>query len=488
MIRLLQIILLLLPAISIAQIDTVVNIYSFGGVSNDVAEEIKATTDGGYVVIGSTSSNSWGNTDAYLLKIDSNCTYQWSKALGGANNDWGYAIEETHDKGFIIAVTSNSYGNGGYNAVLMKKDSMGNFEWTKAYGGNDWDFVYDVTQTYDSGYAFCGETYNNTSGFSDVYVVRTNVNGDTLWTRTVGGALVDRGNAIIETQDSSLVIAGITHTTTDSTQLYVLKFSNTGTLLWDSIYGDSLHEYTNDIIELTDGNFVIAAHTTSHSVAGDQDYLIKCVDPNGGFLWDFVIVNGPVPTPDDEDAFTVMQLPNAKILVTGYSKTGGSSKNVIFYHLSPAGSWAGGSNVIGTNQDDYIVSATMGVNGDMVFAGVTETFGAGLQDVLVLKLDTIYSGQDTSSAPYLDVIPLRVPELSSDRRISVFPNPNNGTFTVENVLDDAAVELVITDVSGQQVPFRIENNQIEIKVKNPGVFFLKAFRDDQIFNAKIIKY
>ena len=100
----------------------------------------------------------------------------------------------------------------------MKRDVAGNYVWKKTYGGEDWDFVYDITTTYDNGFVFCGETYNNAIGYSDVWVVKINNLGDTLWTRAVGGNLMDKGNAIIETLDSNIIVAGITTTITDSTQ------------------------------------------------------------------------------------------------------------------------------------------------------------------------------------------------------------------------------------------------------------------------------
>ncbi|PIZ06151.1 MAG: hypothetical protein COY57_03520, partial [Flavobacteriales bacterium CG_4_10_14_0_8_um_filter_32_5] len=154
-----------------AQKDTIAHLYAIGGIGIDVGESIEATSDGGYIIVGSNSTNTTGNTDVYLLKVDSLINIEWSYSLGGTNNDWGYAVKQTYDKGYIIATSSNSYGNGGYDAVLMKRDSLGNYEWTKKYGGNDWDFVYDLTITYDSGFVFCGETYNNTAGQSDVFVV-----------------------------------------------------------------------------------------------------------------------------------------------------------------------------------------------------------------------------------------------------------------------------------------------------------------------------
>lgn len=323
MIKYIKIVLILFPLFVNAQIDTTVYLYAFGGNNNDLTEEVQATQDGGYIVIGATSSNSWGNSDAYLLKVDSNCIYQWSKAIGGNNNDWGYSIKQTHDKGYIIAASSNSYGNGGYDACLMKRDSLGNYEWKKVYGSNDWDFAYSVDQTYDSGYVFCGETYNNTSGFSDVYVVRTDKAGDTIWTRTVGNNLIDKGISVIETSDSNIVVAGITNSLIDSTQIYLLKFSATGTLIWDSIYGGQKFETVNQIIEISNNNYVMVGSTTNVSIGGDQDYLIMAVDTTGTQLWIQEYANGPVPTPDDEEAFAIHELANSNLLISGYSKTGG---------------------------------------------------------------------------------------------------------------------------------------------------------------------
>lgn len=489
--RILTFILLLTSCvIGKCQTDTVAHIYTFGGINNDVAEELQATSDGGYIVIGSTSSNSWGNTDAYLLKVDSNCNYVWSKALGGPNNDWGYSIKETHDKGFIIATSSNSTGNGGYDASLIKRDSSGNFLWQKTYGGNDWDFAYSVVQTYDSGYAFCGETYNNSNGFSDVYVVRTNSIGDTLWTQTIGGPMHEKGNSIIETADSSLVIAGVKNTVTDSTQLYVLKFSASGNLLWDSIYGDTLHEYANEIIELNTGDFVIAGNTTSNSVGGDQNYLIKAINGNGTFLWDFTIVNGPVPTPKDEDAMAIYQLPDTRLLITGYSMTGGSTRNIIFFHLNTAGAWAGQSNVMGNNNDDdYLHSIALGINGEIVCAGVTRSMGAGQDDVVLVRMDTIYNGQDTSVTLYNDTTPLFVHDMQQQQGVSVYPNPVKEYLNIRLPKQSQLNEITIYDLNGKLVLNGITEKVVRLVNLPSGIYQIEIRYDrTKIGYTKIFKH
>ena len=485
-----QILLLLIPFFSFSQTDTVAHLYTFGGNNNDNAEEIEATTDGGYIVVGSTSSNSSGNTDIYLSKVDSLCNYEWSTALGGTNNDWGYSLKQTFDKGFIIAATSNSYGNGGYDAVLMKIDSLGNYVWTKTYGGNDWDFAYSVVQTYDSGFVFCGETYNNTNGYSDVYIVKTNSLGDTLWTRTYGGTLIDKGNSVIETSDSNIVVAGITNTITDSTQIYIIKLTATGTLLWDSIYGGSLYENANQIIETYDGGYVIASCTNSNSVGGDQNYLIKKVGSNGNSLWEFTIVNGPSPTPDDEDAYTIYELSNNNLLISGYSKTGGNSKNVIFFELLSGGWWAGSSSVIGHNDDDFIKRVTIGNNGNILGAGSTRSFGAGMDDVLLVRLDTIYGGQDTSTFSYIDNTPLFIQEDGFFEVMSIYPNPVNHSFSVLSNTNVNIDEINVYDIIGKNVySNRTKKSDVNISYLKSGIYIVQIrYNLEKYYQVKIIKY
>ncbi len=125
----LLLILLILSNVVFSQKDTIAHLYAFGYQGNDTGEDIQATLDGGYIAVGSTASGGSGNTDVYLLKVDSLCNYEWSTAIGGSNNDWGYSVQQTLDKGYIIAASSNSYGNGGYDAALFKCDSLGSVQW-----------------------------------------------------------------------------------------------------------------------------------------------------------------------------------------------------------------------------------------------------------------------------------------------------------------------------------------------------------------------
>lgn len=472
-----------------SQTDTIAYLYAFGGLNNDNAEAVVATSDGGYVAVGSTSSNSSGNTDVYLLKVDSLCNYEWSFALGGSNNDWGYAVKQTFDKGFIIAANSNSDGNAGYNAVLYKRDSLGNNQWTKRYGGQDWDFAYDVVQTYDSGFVFCGETYNNTNGFSDVYIVKTNNLGDTLWTRRVGGALVDRGNAIIETSDSNLVVAGIRNTVSDSTQAYLIKLNSTGTVLWDSIYGGVGYEVLHDVIQNSTGSYTVAGATTSNS-NGDLNYYVLDLNQQGTENWNFTIVNAPVPFPDDDELFSIAEMPNGQLLFIGYSKTGGASKkNIAMFTLVGGGFWGGFSTVIGPNEDEVIKSVLVKPNNRIVGAGFTTDFGNGNEDLLILKMDTIIASQTIATQVYYDIIPITVKENQKVNGYLIYPTLIENGFKIKTEILNSYDEVVIFDLSG-----KIVLNQknvlpiVDVQLLKNG-FYVVALKKDgvPVYQTKIIK-
>ncbi|MDB4534247.1 T9SS type A sorting domain-containing protein [Vicingaceae bacterium] len=419
MLKLLYILAVIFPVFGFSQTDTITHLHTFGGNNNDNAEEIEATTDGGYIVVGSTSSNSSGNTDIYLLKVDSLCEYEWSIALGGTNNDWGYSVKQTYDKGYIIAASSNSYGNGGYDAVLMKRDSLGNYEWKRSYGGQDWDFAYSVVQTFDSGYVFCGETYNNTNGYSDVYIVKTDPLGDTLWTQTIGGSLVDKGNSVIETSDSNIVVAGLKNTVNDSTQAYIIKLNKNGVLLWDSIYGGARYDVANAVIETNNGEYVTTGSSTSFISQGNLDFYLVRVNNNGNLIWSNFFGNS-----EGEEAYDLYEDINGGIINVGYTESaGGGLKDAQLFYITSAGTWGGISPTYGAEMDEIIKSFTIGVNGNFMMAGSTNTYGNGLDDMFLVRVDTIYANQSTVLMEYNDIVPISIKEYVDKRSVLLYPNP-----------------------------------------------------------------
>ena len=177
---------------------------TYGGTLTDWGYSVQQTSDGGYIIAGGTCS--FGDTlgDVYLIKTNASGNPLWTRTYGGANQDWGYSVRQTSDGGYIIA----GYTSG--DVYLIKTNSSGDTLWTRTYGGTNDDKGYSVQQTSDRGYIVAGNTYSFGSGWADVYLIKTNASGDTLWTRTYGGTNYDWGKSVQQTPDGGYIVAGYT--------------------------------------------------------------------------------------------------------------------------------------------------------------------------------------------------------------------------------------------------------------------------------------
>jgi len=172
---------------------------------------VQQTTDGGYIMTGYVMDSTNTVGDIFLLKTDSDGDTLWTKLFDGNLNEVGNSVVQTLDGGYAILGESNSFGGGDDDVYLIKTDTDGDLLWGKVYGGSGDDYGFDLKQTADSGFIIVGETNSFGMGATDVYLIRTDANGDTIWTRTFGGTGSDYGESVDQTTDGGFIITGGTN-------------------------------------------------------------------------------------------------------------------------------------------------------------------------------------------------------------------------------------------------------------------------------------
>ncbi len=250
----------------------------FGGdVMNARGFSVSQTLDSGFIVVGwHTDSFGINGCDAYLIKTDQLGDTIWTKKYGGSIWEEGFSVKQTLDGGYAIAGRTSSFGAGGMDVYLIKTDTNGDTLWTRAYGGIGNDKAFSIAQTTDGGYIIAGWTNSFGSGNADVYLVKTDSIGDTLWTKTYGGTEYDRGFSVCQTTDGGYAIAGETNSFgADLYDVYIIRTDSFGDSLWTCLYGGSSADAGRSIDQTSDGGFVIAGFTVSYGAGLTDVYLIK---------------------------------------------------------------------------------------------------------------------------------------------------------------------------------------------------------------------
>ena len=238
----------------------------------DQGNSVLQTSDGGYVIAGWSMSYGAGGSDAYLLRTDASGDTIWTRTYGGTLNDYSHSIAQTRDGGYVLAGWTNSFGAGNYDVYLIKTDASGDTVWTRTYGGTSEDYGIFVAPTADSGCVIAGLTSSYGAGGYDIYLIKTDTRGDTVWTKTYGGPLADWGYCIAQTTDGGYIIAGDRDNQSDA---WLLKTNASGDTTWTKTYGGPNQESADAVAQTSDGGYILAGLTSSYGAGGQDVYLIK---------------------------------------------------------------------------------------------------------------------------------------------------------------------------------------------------------------------
>ncbi len=355
----------------------------YGGAEFDRGVHVSPTSDGGFAVVGVTRSFGHGGDDVYLVRTDSAGAVLWSRAYGGPGTDNGWSVLETAD-GFLLAGYTQSFGAGGYDFYVVRTDGRGDVRWSRTYGGAGDDLCWALSATRDGGFLLAGETTGSGAGEEDFLLVRIDGDGNELWSRTHGGPAGDRCFAVAPASDGGFMLAGQTYSYgAGDRDAYVVKTDRDGQVVWTRTFGGAASDVGHGISRTADGAFVMTGYTTSFATAGDDPLLVK-IDEQGALRWRRVIPlagrNHTLTGEEDEDG---------GFFLVGFTEYVGTGETAaLLVKTDPAGQLLWQQEVLPTIPGEsfgYTVRAVPG--GGCVFTGHTTVGSAGGRDVLLVSLD-----------------------------------------------------------------------------------------------------
>ncbi|HDL02785.1 MAG TPA: T9SS type A sorting domain-containing protein [candidate division Zixibacteria bacterium] len=459
---------------------------SYGGEFNESGYEGLQTSDGGYAVLGSSYSFGAGQYDIYLLKLGIAGDTLWTKTYGGEESDQGFSIDQTGDNGLIIAGTTKSFGNGEYDVYLIRTDAAGDTLWSKCFGGTGDDQARSVRVTSDDGFIICGTTDSYGHGYSDIYLIKTDSLGDTVWTRAYGGSGGESGYAVRETFDGGFIAIGATGSFGDGySSLYVVRVDAYGDSLWANTYGGTGSDLGYAVEPTTDGGFLLAGGTASFGSGYTDGYLVK-IDSDGNVVWQKTY--GGIM---DDRLYSMCTALDGTIMLTGTTESYGSGKLDIFLiKANPVGDtiW---TQTYGGSMTDYGRMIFQETGNDFIMIGESYSYSSGGSDVYVMKIEE-------AMTPVYEYDPDLLPdgyELAQN-----YPNPFNLSTSIEYVIPRySPVTIRIYNVLGRIVKEWIfdyqpagaylvswdgtDNNGCEIA---SGLYFYKMTAGDHTDSKKML--
>jgi len=300
------------------------------------------------------------------------------RVYGGGGDDEGWGVRQTADGGFVIVGTTSSLGNGGKDVYLIKTDAAGRQQWARTYGGAGNDEGRDVDQTTDGGYVIVGSTLSFSSGGNDMYVIRTDANGDTLWTRNLGGASDDVGVSVQQTRDGGFVAGGSLKSppSLGASDFWVVKLHPDGSTQWQKSLGGASDEVCEQVRETDNGAFVLVGGTSTtpnmallNSDGTERVALHPFVGPTAG-------------------AKAVQTMPDGRFLVIGYHRFAGAIDSLYVFTTDSSTRRKETSKAYGKAGGNRGFSIALTADGGYVAFGYTQAFGGGRSDFFLVKADS----------------------------------------------------------------------------------------------------
>ncbi len=369
---------------------------TFGGPSFDWGSSVQEKEGGGYVIAGHTESYGAGRNDAWLIATDASGNEEWNKTFGSVGNDFGGSVMATRDGSYILVGSTGFWEIGGSDVWLIKTDSEGNELWNKTFGGSANDFGISILEIEDNGYIVAGHTESYGAGDGDIWLIKTDSQGEKEWDKTFGGVGNDFGGSVMATKDGGYVVGGVTQSYGNgSNDLWLIKTDSEGNKEWDRTFGGSGDDYGGSVLQTEDGGYVLMGQTRVDfpGIGGGVVWLIK-TDWQGIKEWEKTFDY------EDGDYFgsSIQKMGSDGYLIAGAAVSyregatevdgavGSGGHDILIIKTDPEGNELWNMTFGKPGLDDQGALAKETEDGSYVVLCNTESYGAGRKDVWLIKL------------------------------------------------------------------------------------------------------
>jgi hypothetical protein len=435
---------------------------TYGGTDLDWASSVQQTSDGGYIVAGYTASFGASSWDIFLIKTDANGNIQWAKTYGGTDEDRAHSVQQTSDGGHIVAGVTFSFGTGYSDAFLVKTDANGNIVWAKTYGGTYSDYAYSVQQTSDGGYIVAGVTLSFGTGGPDIFLIKTDANGNIVWAKTYRGTGWNEAYSVQQTSDGGYIVAGGKWSFGAGYDALLVKTDANGNIQWAKTYGGTDYDIAFSVQQTSDGGYIVEGVTLSLGAGGGDVFLIK-TDADGNIIW--AKTYGGT---DLDWAFSVQQTSDGGYTVAGYTDSFGAGYGDIFLIKTDANGNIGSCSIVRN------VIPTVNTVSPTV---ITPTLSVSSVST------TVNSVSPTVTSPTLTVsepCPLSISEFC--QVVSGLITPYKGGIKVRG---SGEFEVKVYNVSGGVVKSARGKNEVRIELSR-GVYFVEVVSGGKTIREKVV--
>jgi hypothetical protein len=379
----------------------------------------------------------------------------WMKIFGGTGDDYGYSVQQTIDGGYILAGETGSVDMHG-EIWVIKTDENGNKVWDKTLGGVNQDYNPNIKQTNDKGFIITAKTYSFGAGEVDIWVVKLDENGAEQWNTTFGKQFWDYNGECQQTTDGGYIIVGtMSRYEPLIFDLFLVKIDSEGNQLWNKTFKNKPESYDfgKSVQQMSDGGYIIAGSTIPRGTNTSYDIWLIKTDAQGNEQWNRIYRENSSwkgtcsIEPTSDGGYIVLA-------TRGYYE----SKQVDFFmmKINQYGDeqW---NKTYGGLLDDYGSESYQTTDGGYIIIGYTVSYGAGEADVWMIKTDTYgneqwnrtYGGKNNDGGHSI--------ALTSDGGYIV--TGSKGSYVKDNYSSD--VWLIKTDSQGKSKTTSYDNSWFE---------------------------